>query len=277
MRGIRIMALLAAVGMILALAAPVALAGPPAQEAARGQVCRNPNLEGPQAHYHDQLNGPPEWWIEDHIGVQRENGVTQPTTSQYKDSGNSYHFAPYLQPQYSSTAIEMGGAYRLFNWEFLQSGVGVRAGFTYTLTGVFHPIIMVSAGGGEVFLDSSMAGDWASNLQWRWRVLAGGGQVLAEDVWHNGNDLGTGTFNLPYDRPHSTSFTWVSDRTENVTFSLEFRNLWPIAVTKVWLHAVTCVEGGVGTAAPTTTTTTAPAVTPGTRVMQNRVGRLSGQ
>ncbi len=219
---------------------PVPPSGPPG----RGQVFKNTNLTGDQIFYGENLGGPKDWWISDHVGVSRPGGETQPIRSELKRPDTSFEgFDRYLAETYGSTAIEMGGAFRTFNWEFHQSDVAVRSGFTYDLTAVFHPISKTkNDAGAEVFMGIDEAGDWFSNLEWRWVVKSLSGDVLAQDEWRDGETLGTLSFDLPFDQPHQYTYSWVCGHSEAVTFSVEFRNKWAIAVTKVWLHAAACVE-----------------------------------
>lgn len=217
---------------------------PPSGPPGRGQVFKNPNLTGDQVFYGDNLGGPGDWWISDHPGVSRPGGETQPIRSELKNPHTSFEgFDRYLSEAYGNTAVEMGGAFRTFNWEFHQSDVAVRSGFSYDLTAIFHPIVKTkNAAGAEVFMGIDEAGDWFTNLEWRWVVKSLSGDVLAADDWRDGETLGTLSFDLPFEGPHQYAYRWVCDQSEAVTFSLEFRNKWAIAVTRVWLHAATCVE-----------------------------------
>ena len=208
------------------------------------QKFKNPYMTGEQIVYAENLVGPKEWRITDHVGVPRPGGVTQAVRGELKRPETSFEgYDRYLQPEFGSTALEMGGAWRTFNWEVHQNNVPVRAGFAYDLMAAFHPLVKNKMpDGSEAFMNSDMAGDWMSNLEWRWVVRALNGDILAADVWQNGDSLGTTTFDLPFDSPHRYHFTWVAERDGTVTFGLEFRNKWPLAMTKVWLHGATCEE-----------------------------------
>lgn len=91
-------------------------------------------------------------------------------------------------------------------------------------------------------MGQDVAGDWGTNLEWRWVVRTAAGQVLGADDWRDGSTLGTTSFDLPFDRPHVYTWTWKAASAEAVTFAIEFRNKWGLAMTKVWLHEATCVE-----------------------------------
>jgi len=217
---------------------------PPSEPPGRGQIFRDPLLTGEHVWYGENLGGPKDWWIESHNGVSRPGGETQPVASELKTPNNSFAgYDRYLQADYGSTALEMGGSWRTFEWEFHQSDVAVREGFSYELTAVFHPIILNRMDdGSERFMSIEVAGDWMTNLEWRWVTRSLAGEVMSADQWRDGETLNTLTYELPFDQPHHYTWHWTCDHSEAVTFSLEFRNKWGLAMTKVWLHGATCVE-----------------------------------
>ncbi|GAB4575748.1 MAG: hypothetical protein Kow0077_28790 [Anaerolineae bacterium] len=210
----------------------------------RGQIFRNPQLTGEQIVYGAFQVGPPDWGLADHVGVSRPGGETQPVRTELKRPENSFEgYDRYLSPEFGNTAIEMGGAFRVFEWEFHQTDVAVRAGFTYDLEAVFHPLVKTRLDDGrEVFMGIDQAGDWMANLEWRWVVRGADGQELAADAWQDGETLGRLDFDLPFDQPHRYRWTWTAPQSAGVTFGLQFRNKWALAMTKVWLHQATCTE-----------------------------------
>jgi hypothetical protein len=210
----------------------------------RGQILKNPQLTGDTTIYGEWQVGPKAWWLSHHLGVSRPGGETQAVRCELKRPDTSFEgYDRYLSEQYGNTALEMGGAWRTFNWEFHQSDVSVRGGFTYDLAAVFHPLVKNKMDdGSEQFMGIEIAGDWMANLEWRWVVKSLTGDVLAADEWRDGETLGTLSFDLPFEQPHQYRWQWVAPKSEGVTFSLEFRNKWGLAMTKVWLHEATCVE-----------------------------------
>lgn len=219
---------------------PVEATGPPA----RGQIFKNPQLTGETVVYDEWQIGPKEWWLTHHLGESRMGGETQGVRCELKRPDTSFEgYDRYLSEQYGNTALEMGGAFRTFHWEFHQSDVPVRGGFTYDLTAVFHPLVKNKMeDGAEEFMGIDIAGDWFSNLEWRWVARSVQGEVLAADDWQDGETLGTLSFDLPFEQPHKYTWRWTAPKSDSVTFSLEFRNKWGLAMTKVWLHEATCVE-----------------------------------
>lgn len=219
---------------------PVTPAGPPG----RGQIFRNPQLEGDQIVYGEWQVGPPEWWLADFVGQSLPGGESQAVRSELKRPDNSFEgYDRYLSAATGNTAIEMGGAFRTFSWEFHQSDVAVRAGFSYELAAVFHPLVKTRLGDGrEAFMGIDHAGDWMANLEWRWVVRGVDGQELGADDWHDGETLDRLDFDLPFDAPHHYRWTWRAAESAGVTFALQFRNKWALAMTKVWLHQATCTE-----------------------------------
>lgn len=223
------------------ITAPSPLPGTPP---ARGQIFRNAQLTGDQIVYGEWQVGPPDWWLVDQVGESRPGGETQAVRSELKRPENSFEgYDRYLQPDCGNTAIEMGGAFRTFSWEFHQSDVAVRAGFTYALEAAFHPLVKTRLDDGrEVFMGIEQAGDWMANLEWRWIARSVDGQELAADDWQDGETLGRLDFDLPFDQPHHYRWQWRAAESTGVTFALQFRNKWALAVTKVWLHQATCTE-----------------------------------
>lgn len=214
--------------------------GPPA----RGQIFRNPQLGGDQIVYGEWQVGPPDWWLVDDVGESRPGGESQAVRSELKRPDNSFEgYDRYLSPTTGSTAVEMGGAFRTFSWEFHQSSVAVRAGFAYDLEAVFHPLVKTRLDDGrEVFMGIDHAGDWMANLEWRWVVRGEDGQELGADEWRDGETLGRLDFDLPFESPHHYRWKWRAADSAGVTFALQFRNKWALAMTRVWLHQATCTE-----------------------------------
>jgi len=222
--------------------APVEITPP--RPPGRGQILRNPDLTGDPVVYGEWQVGPAEWKLLDRVGVSRPGGETQAVRCEPKRPENSFEgYDRYLNPAYGNTAVEMGGSWRTFEWAFQQSDVDVRAGYVYELAAVFHPLIKTRlADSSEVFMSAAQAGDWMANLEWRWVVRAQGGDVLAADDWRDGGTLGTTTFDLPPDRPHCYAWRWTAPQDARVSVALEFRNRWALAMTRVWVHRLTCVE-----------------------------------
>lgn len=222
---------------------PVTEAPEPETPPGRGQIFRNPDLTGEHVVYGEGLVGVKAWGVRSFTGVPRLGGETQPVRCEPKREENSFEgYDRYLQAAYAGTALEMGGSFRTFNWEVYQDNVAVREGFAYDLMAAFHPIIKNRDGGGEHFMSIDAAGDWMSNLEWRWVVRSMEGDELAADAWQDGETLGTLSFDLPFDQPHEYTYTWRSDRSGAVIFALEFRNKWGLAMTSVWFHGARCVE-----------------------------------
>lgn len=216
----------------------------PPRPPGRGQILRNPDLTGDPVVYGEWQVGPAEWKLVDRVGVSRPGGETQAVRCEPKRPENSFEgYDRYLNPAYGNTAVEMGGSWRTFEWAFQQSDVDLRAGYAYELAAVFHPLVKTRlADGSEVFMSAAQAGDWMANLEWRWVVRAQTGDVLAADDWRDGETLGTTTFDLPPDRPHRYVWRWTAPQDAPVTAALEFRNKWALAMTKVWVHQLTCIE-----------------------------------
>ncbi len=224
---------------------PDAITGPSeTRPPGRGQIFRNPQLTGDQVVYGEWQVGPPEWGLADYVGVSRPGGETQAVRTEHKRPDNSFEgYDRYLSPAHGSTAIEMGGAFRVFTWEFRQTGIAVQAGYTYDLEAVFHPLVKTRlADGREVFMGADHAGDWMANLEWRWVARSAEGQELGADEWQDGETLGRQDFDLPFDQPHHYRWTWRAPAGGGMTFGLQFRNKWALAMTKVWLHQATCTE-----------------------------------
>ncbi len=227
--------------------APVTTPPPPppvSRSPGRGQLFKDPQLAGENATYGEWQIGPRDWWLTDHVGESRPGGETQAVRCEPKRPENSFEgYDRYLSDRYGNTAVEMGGTHRTFYWEFHQSGVAVRAGFTYDLTAIFHPLIKNRMpDGSEQFMSANIAGDWMANLEWRWVVRSTSGDLLGADEWRDGESLGALTFDLPFEQPHRYAWHWTASRSDGVTFGVEFRNKWGLAMTKVWLHEATCVE-----------------------------------
>ncbi len=216
----------------------------PPRPPGRGQILRNPDLTGEPVVYGEWQVGPAAWKLVDRVGVSRPGGETQAVRCEPKRPENSFEgYDRYLNPAYGNTAIEMGGSWRTFEWAFQQSDVDFRAGYTYELAAVFHPLVKTRlADGSEVFMSAAQAGDWMANLEWRWVVRAPEGDILAADDWRDGETLGTTTFDLPPDQPHRYVWRWIAPQDALGTVALEFRNKWALAMTKVWVHQLTCIE-----------------------------------
>jgi len=110
------------------------------------------------------------------------------------------------------------------------------------VTAIFHPFIQVNDGaGGEVWASAANTSGWENLLLWRWVVVGSDGATLA-DWWHNGSTLGTDTWNIPAQNELYYRYSFTANRNDAVTVKVEYQNTWPIAVTKVWMHAIHCYE-----------------------------------
>lgn len=220
---------------------PLVALNSPIRETGR-EICENPMLLGPQVHLGYYLHSVNGWWQEEYVGVPLEGGVTEQVRSQWRDWSNVVNLHAYLHERYARTAVEMGGTWRTFYWSIGQSDVPVQAGRQYTVTAIFHPFVQVNDGsGGEIWANAANTPGWENLLLWRWVVVGSDGTTVA-DWWHNGSTLGTDTWNIPPQNELYYRFSFAANRDDAVSVRVEFQNTWPIAVTKVWMHAMHCYE-----------------------------------